>query len=169
MRFSLAPNASSVGTTGKFSGNFTKAKFIRGQSCSELELRVGYGSGRLDHGYWLLFALEKPDPANFEFGGYTHFSGARIGDPRIGGERASVEAELARTLGGSGAVAEAKKRHVDDLQLIGPDRLAKIIPVAPGTEYPVGSGIYQCNIPAPISCRIAAFVGPGETYQGSYS
>jgi hypothetical protein len=58
----LTLNASSVGVEDYFSGNFTQAKFLRGQDAAELEKRIGYGSGRLASGYWLLFALENPPP-----------------------------------------------------------------------------------------------------------
>ena len=63
----LAPDASSVGTVDRFSGNFTKALYLRSQSAGELERRLGYGPGRLSRGWWLLFALERPAPDNFEF------------------------------------------------------------------------------------------------------
>jgi hypothetical protein len=61
-----------------------------------------------------------------------------------------------------------KGRHVAALKIDGPDRLAKVVPVASGADYPAGTGIYQCNIPRPISCKVAAFVGPGQTYLGHY-
>jgi len=168
MRIHLAPNASSVGSESEFSGNFTLAKYIRGQSGAELERRIGYGPGRLAAGYWLLFALERPTADNFQFGGYTYFSGARIGHPSLGDSRPSVETGLETGLGGNPSLVAVKKKHVEQVQLFGPDRLAKIIPVAAGQEYPVGSGIYQCNVPHPIRCKVAAFVGPGAVYQGDY-
>lgn len=168
MSFHLAPNISSVGTEGEFRGNFTLAKYLRGQSAEELERRIGYGHGRLASGYWLLFALEKPPPEHFQFGGYTYFSGARIGHPALGDSRSTIDASLKEDFGSDSALQAAKIRHVERLQLFGPDRLAKIIPVAAGQEYPVGSGIYQCNISHPLRCKVAAFVSPGETYQGKY-
>lgn len=169
MPFHLTPNASSVGLEDYFSGNFTQAKFLRGHDGSELENRIGYGSGGLASGYWLLFALEKPDASNFEFGGYTHFSGSRIGDPLLGTQRPTVESRLSSDLGGSSAVLKRKEMHIKGIQLFGPDRLAKIIPVERVHEYPAGSGIYQCNVPRPIRCKVAAFVAPGEIYRGDYT
>jgi len=164
----LAPDTSSVGVVDRFSGNFTKALYLRSQPSDELERRLGYGPGRLASGWWLLFALEKPLPDNFEFGGYTHFSGSRIGPPGMGGSRPHVEQELARDLGGPAQVRALKVKHIAGLQLSGPERLAKVVPVARGSDYPVGSGIYQCNVPYPIRCKVAAFVGPRETYLGLY-
>jgi hypothetical protein len=169
MRISLAPNISSVGTEGTFSGNFTLAKYLRGQSSGELERRIGYQPGRLSKGYWLLFALERPAPDHFEFGGYTYFSGARIGHPALGHSRPAVEQSLGASLGGDANLSAAKKRHVESLQLFGPDRLAKIVPLAAGQEYPVGSGIYQCNITIPLRCKVVAFINPGESYRGNYT
>jgi hypothetical protein len=170
MAMPLAPNATSVGLRDKFSGNFTKALYLRSQSSNELERRIGYGSGRLAKGWWLLFALEKPSPANFQFGGYTHFSGARIGPPSLGNARPTVEESLKETLGGNAALMAQRTASLAALQLTGPERLAKIIPVAGGADYPVGTGIYQCNVgPGAILCVVAAFIPPGGMYTGMYT
>lgn len=61
-----------------------------------------------------------------------------------------------------------KSKHIEGIQLFGYDRLAKIIPVAAGREYSVGSGIYQCTIRRPIRCKVAVFAALGEAYQGDY-
>jgi|SRR5215469_7432091 len=165
----LAPNASSVGTIDFFKGNFTKALYLRGQSSTELERRLGYGPGRLASGWWLLFALDRPAPGNFEFGGYTYFSGSRIGDPGLGTGRPHVEDDLLQNFGGTAGMAAAKARHIAALELDGANRLAKVIPVAKGTDYPVGAGIYQCNVgPAPIRCKVAAYIPPNGKYLGNY-
>jgi hypothetical protein len=164
----LAANASSEGVEDAFSGNFTKALYLRSQSAEELEARIGYGSGRLAQGWWLLFALERPAADNFEFGGYTHFSGSRIGPPALANARPTVESDLEKVLGGPAALQKRRAAAVEELQLSGPDRLAKVLPVARGNEYPVGTGIFQCNIPRPIRCRVAAFVPPGGRYLGMY-
>jgi hypothetical protein len=59
---------------------------------------------------------------------------------------------------------------VESLELSGANRLAKVIPVARGNDYPVGSGIFQCNIgPDPVLCVVADFIGPGGTYTGMYT
>ena len=168
MAANLMPNASSVGTIDTFKGNFTKALYLRGQNAAELERRLGYGAGRLSQGWWLIFALEKPPSSGFEFGGYTHFSGSRIGAPALGAARPHVQDELAKHLGGPAGVANAKAGHVANLEISGPNRLAKVIPVASGNDYPVGSGIYQCNVSMPIRCKVAAFVPPGGSYMGNY-
>ncbi len=165
----LPADETSVGIIDAFSGNFTRAQYLRARRSNELERRLGYGPGRLASGWWLLFALEKPRPQDFEFGGYTHFSGSRIGDPRLGDARPHVEQNLAALLGGTGGVEALKPKLIAQLQLMGHQRLAKVIPVARGADYPVGTGIYQCNIKSPIRCRVAAFVRPGGTYLGDYT
>ncbi len=169
MAANLAPNASSVGIIDTFKGNFTKALYLRSHNSAELERRLGYGAGRLGQGWWLIFALDKPPASGFEFGGYTHFSGSRIGNPALGAARPHVQDELAKHLGGAAGVANAKTSHVQQIELTGPNRLAKVIPVAPGNDYPVGAGIYQCNVTVPIRCKVAAFIPPGGTYTGNYT
>ena len=128
---------------------------------------MGYGPGRLSQGWWLLFALERPTPDNFEFGGYTYFSGSRIGPPGDP-NRPTVEQELLKDEGGPAQLLALTAKLIATLQLSGHERLAKVVPVGPGADYPVGTGIYQCNIPRPISCKVAAFVAPGATYLGMY-
>src|SRR5690242_16456649 len=160
----LVPNASSVGTIDFFQGYFTKAVYLRGQSSAELEHRLGYGPGRLADGWWLLFALDRPPSAKFEFGGYTMFSDSRIGDPGLGRARPHVQDELVKDLGGAANVEKAKERHVAALELTGSNRLARVIPVKKGNDYPAGSGIYQCNVTIPIRCKVAAYIPPGGKY-----
>ena len=94
----LAPDPSSIGVIDGFKRNFTKALYLRSQPSGECERGLGYGPGRLSQGWWLLFALERPTSDNFEFGGYTHFSGARIGHPSLGNTRPTVEEELQKDL-----------------------------------------------------------------------
>ncbi len=165
----LPANASSEGQEREIKGNFTKALYLRSHVADELEERLGYGKGRLAQGWWLVFALEKPAPQNFEFGGYTHFSGARIGPPSLGNARPTVESDLEKLLGGKAGLEKKRVAAIEELKLSGPDRLAKVIPVASGTEYPVGKGIFQCNFREPVRCRIAAFIPPGGRYLGMYA
>ena len=63
----------------------------------------------------------------------------------------------------------AEAAHIARLQITGPDRLAKVLPVAAGADYPVGAGFDLCNIPRAIKCKVAAFIAPGETYLGMYT
>ena len=62
-----------------------------------------------------------------------------------------------------------KAAHIARLQIAGHERRAKVLPVGPSADYPVGVGIYQCNIPRPLQCAVAAFIAPGETYLGMHT
>jgi hypothetical protein len=165
----LVPDATSVGVEDKFQGNFTKAFYLRAKKGDELEKLIGYGAGRLAKGWWLLFALEKPLAVDFQFGGYNHFSGSRIGHPSLGEARPTVDESLAKELGGEVGLRKKKVSHIAALEISGPQRLAKVLPVAAGADYPVGPGIYQCNITKPILCEVAAFIPPGGEYVGQYT
>jgi len=73
-----------------------------------------------------------------------------------------LERRLAERPGGPAQVLAAKAAHIARLQIKGHERLAKVLPVGPGADYPVGAGIYQCNIPRPIQCAVAAFIASGN-------
>jgi hypothetical protein len=64
-----------VNSSVSMKGFFTKALFLRSQPAAELERRLGYASGRLLNGWWLLFLLRMPTPNDFEFMGYSQMSG----------------------------------------------------------------------------------------------
>ena len=63
----------------------------------------------------------------------------------------------------------AKAAHIARLQITGHERLAKVLPVGPGADGPLGAGIYQRSIPRPIQCAVDAFIAPGETYLGMHT
>jgi len=57
-------------------------------------------------------------------------------------------------------------------RLSGPDRLAKVLPVAgeSGTmAYPPGSGVPQWKLIQPLTFRVVGLVAPGAIYTGDYS
>jgi hypothetical protein len=154
------------------SGFVTQALYLRGQEAHELERRLGYRSGRLAAGWWLLFLTKMPAPHEFEIAGYSHLSGgvaqghlARPPDPRTMESRARDEGlDLARV----------KKGLIrDTFSVLGerPQRLAKVLPVAGefgGADYPPGSGIPQWKLTKKLPFVVAAFVGPGQVYAGTY-
>ncbi len=168
MAINLAFDASEVGRLGGFSGYFTQAWYLRKQPEAELADRLGYEKGRLSDGWLLLFALAKPLVENFEFGGYTHLSGSRLGPPALGDARMHVEESLSKLLGGATAVSKLKEQRLRELELSGHKRLAKVIPKKGGNVFPAGSGIFQCRMKEPISCKIAAWIPPGGVYDGDY-
>ncbi len=159
-----------VGATVRRKGYFTKAGFLRGQPCAEIERRLGFRAGRCAQGWWLLFLTEMPRPEDFELRGYSQMSGGvaqghlpRPPDPR------TAEARMA----GQGADLSRIKAGLirDVFRLSGPDRLAKAVPVAGGTgenDFPPGSGIPQWELTVrALAWQVAAFVPPGRTYDGN--
>jgi hypothetical protein len=154
-----------VGQRRNFTGFCTKAIFLRGQSAAELELRLGYGAGRLTDGYWLLFATEIPRPDQFEFAGYTHFSGGR---PQ--GHLSDGAPTAEQSLASGGLLLDHKRRVIRDVfKTSGPERIAKVIPRRVGTDYPQGSGVPQWKlIGQGIAFIVAARIEPGACYRGNY-
>ena len=80
-----------------------------------------------------------------------------------------IHAQSPEGPGGPAQVLAAKAAHIARLQITGHERLAKVLPVGPGADYPVGAGIYQRDIQRPIECAVAAFIAPGETHLGMYT
>ena len=165
------PAPLAIGAKPVLTGFLTKAVFLRSQPASELEVRLGYASGRLASGWWLLWLTRMPTPADFEFMGYSQMSG---GIPqghlaRPGGRTA--EASLAA--GGYDLLRLKQKAIADTFRLSGPDRLAKVIPRNGATgpmPYPPGSGIPQWKIVPPgLPFLVVAMIGPGGIYRGSYT
>jgi hypothetical protein len=148
-------------------GFFTKAHWLRMRSSEEIERRIGYGPGRLADGWWLLFLIEMPAASDFEVRGYSHFSGGVVEghlpmppDPRTTEQRlrddgynlANIKRNLLATV----------------FRLEGASRLAKVKPVRGGSDYPPGEGIEQWTLIREKPFKVAAFIGPGQRYEGLY-
>jgi hypothetical protein len=149
-------------------GFFTKASFLRKQPAAELERRLGYATGRLAEGWWLLFLEQMPTPNDFAYMGYSYMSGGVSQGHLRPGPTAEQELRSSRH-----DVFGMKRRTILQVfQLSGPDRLAKVVPVA-GEEgsmpYPPGSGIAQWKLIQPLTFRVWGKVGRGEVYSGDYS
>jgi hypothetical protein len=118
-----------VGSRIPRAGFFTKLYLLGDVSDGfELERRLGYKRGRLSRGWYLLLLLGDPPAADeFEFAGYSHFSGGRIRGHQIDPLRRgpTVEEDL-RTDGLDVAVLRSAtaKRFVTQ----GPERVAKVVP-----------------------------------------
>ncbi len=150
-------------------GYFTRARYLRDQSAAELETRLGYRTGRLREGWWLLFLEQQPRPNDFEFRAYTHWSGGVAGghDPATT-DRRTAERRLAD---GGVDLARLKAEFAPAFAVRGTERLAKVIPKAGAygrDDYPSGSGFPQWELVQPLIFRVVAFVGPGRTYTGNY-
>jgi hypothetical protein len=150
-------------------GFFTQALYLRGQSSAELERRLGYGAGRLAQGWRLLFMLDLPGVEDFEFRGYTHFSGGVVQGHLNPPDKRTAEDRLRES--GVDVLRSKQKVIREVFRLHGPNRLAKVIPVRTGTEYPPGSGIPQWTLVRGREKRfeVAAFVAPGQLYNGNYT
>ena len=159
-----------INTTIDRCGFFTKAHWLRMQTSAEVERRVGYRAGRLTQGWYLLFLTKVPTPEQFEFRGYSYLSGGiERGHLPIPPDPRNVEQRLKA---GGYDIARMKQNVIRDVfRLDGSNRLAKVIPVQDefgAEDYPVGSGIEQWALTVPLPFRVAAFIGPGQTYQGNY-
>jgi hypothetical protein len=110
-------------------GFFTKRHCL-GDPCNgyALERRLGYAPGRLRFGWYLLLLLDRPPDADeFVFAGYTHFSGGRIrGHAPEPGERGPA---MEAALHAEGIDVAARRRDTASrFSVIGPERIAKIVP-----------------------------------------
>lgn len=154
-------------------GYITKALYLRMQSPREVERRLGFRTGRLDQGYWLLFLEQRLVPSDFEFRGYTQMSGGvsqghedSPPDPRNAEQRLRDD--------GYDLLAMKERIVRDVFKYSGAERLAKVIPRARAfgdKDYPQGDGIPQWEITRTggVRFRVAAALGPNEVYRGNYT
>ena len=165
-------------------GDFSKALYYRSQSSDEVERRIGYRAGRLRKGWWLLFLTEMPKTDQFEYRGYSQMSGGIAqghlqrnlpADQRGPNAEQSLKAAGYNLTGTSYQAKGMKQKTIEDtFRLQGWQRLAKVRPVAAEfgdadtPDYPPGTGIPQWTLTHPLRWVAAAFVGPGEMYQGNY-
>ena len=162
-------------------GDFTFANFLRGKAPSRLERDIGYRAGRLGQGWWLMLLTEMPRPEDFEYRGYTHLPGGQQFDPvlktGVGPTTHAAMKTAGMNLDGSPAVSMGMRARTiaEKFSLSGPRRIAKVRPVAapaeePGVpDYPPGMGIPQYTLVRPLWWVAAAFVRPGEAFQGTVS
>lgn len=169
----FVPFPKSVGERQDLDGFFTKALYLRGVPGAEIERRLGYRAGRLRDGFWLMFLTRKPTPAEFEFRAYSQMSGG-IEQGHLPANAGNDTAEQ-RLLKGGYDVGLLKDRIIrETFQLAGPDRLAKVRPIAREhgedgvPDYPPGTGVPQWTLTRALPWVAAAFVGPGGKYDGMY-
>lgn len=170
-----------VGEMQKLQGDFSKALYYRSQSSSEVERRIGYRAGRLREGWWLMFLTVLPTPEQFEYRGYSQMSGGRE-QGHLPQYSSGPTAEDRLKSGGFNLTGSEhqqrglkQKTIAEVFRLSGPERLAKVRPVArehgdPDVpDYPPGAGIPQWTLTQSLIWVAAAFVAPGQTYLGNYS
>ena len=158
-------------------GFVTRLNSVVNQPADELERRLGYNRGRLAAG-WALLLLKplKPEDrvvgADFRFAGYTHFSGGRIGDPRLGSARPNVHAELKRNLANPARFAD--EFAAQRFPVTGPERIVRIVPIsapdpvlAESALYPTGAGVPQWILTVEKWFLVATVVRSGSPAPGS--
>ena len=153
------------GAVRPMTGFVTRASYLRMQTASELERRLGYTPGRLDAGWWLLWLMQIPSPDDFEFAGYTQMSGGVPHGHLAPAGRPAIEQSM--HIAGWDVTARKRKVIADAFRIAGRERLAKVAPVNPAAgpmPYPPGSGIPQWKIVAPgLPFRVVQFI-PGDSY-----
>jgi hypothetical protein len=170
---SFVPFPKAAGERQDLDGFFTTARYLRGVPPAQIELRLGYRAGRLRLGFWLMFLTRKPTAAEFEFRAYSHMSGGiEEGHKPENANNPTAEDRLRQ---GGYDLARLKERIIrETFQLAGPDRLAKVRPIAPAhgekdvPDYPQGRGVPQWTLTVPLPWVAVAFVAPGATYTGMY-
>ncbi|WP_207431278.1 hypothetical protein [Sabulibacter ruber] len=149
-----------VGETIHPKGCFTQLKYIAGQSLSEVERRLGYRTGRLAKGAYVVQASELPGINDFNLLAYSQIPADRF--------KTEGKYDLQKANAMFPGTSETKKLRqivLSSWQQSGPDSLVKIIPVTPHSDretYPSGSGVPQWELTVPLRCRVAAFVEPNQ-------
>lgn len=159
-----------LGGTDTFTGDVTTLKWIGARPPNVIEASLGYHSGRLADGYWILLLTEKLQPADFEFGGTTLRSGGREGLPDADATREANRPRIhdrLQTERGAGGYEALQTLVLKNTQYKGPDRIAKVLPLRPhdatltqDVQYPPGGGGLQWKLVKPKSFLVALKVGP---------
>jgi hypothetical protein len=159
------------GDTPRCRGYVTTLISVINRPSDELERRLGYNSGRLAQGWALLLLKQSVTGGEFEFAGYTHLSGGRIGNPHLGNSRPRVQDDLQTMLADPSGFATRFAQN--NFVLSGPNRIVKIIPTGTADpalsepdQYPVGTGIPQWILTREKLFLVAVVVPTGRRYSG---
>ena len=143
-------------------GYFTKEIWLRNQKLDEIAKRLGFEEERLGTGGAAVYRLlQLPGEDDFEFAGYTHWSG---GKPKTPG---------ASALDG-GDIKALKRGLRDTWTLQGGYRLVKLVPTIPHNDksiYPPGHGVHQWRISESAAERgnikgeLTGEIAPGGRYE----
>ncbi|SDE31391.1 hypothetical protein [Rhodospira trueperi] len=157
-----------VGQIRGFRGNVTTLQWIKPGAERMTERSLGYHTGRLAKGYWVLLLKQALSPADFQFFGTTLRSGGRAGLPAATeaedqARRSVHESILAER--GAGGYAALQMHVLRNIGITGPQRIAKVLPtlqhvdtMAPCDQYPMGGGGLQWNIVRNCSFLVAVQV-----------
>lgn len=138
----------SVGSTLKVKGFITDEKFLRGQSLSEIEKRLGFHKGRLKNGATFCL-VDYPHINAFSFRGYSQVAGHHYDE-----QYSEVKVDVVRAK--KSLIKSWKERGV---------QLIKVLPeirhnstISDDEQYPPGSGIPQWEITHETKARVIAIL-----------
>ena len=148
-----------IGKTTYQKGCFTRLKEIAGASLSEIEVRLGFRTGRLSQGAYVVQACELPGVHEFDLIGYTNVPADYFLTDK------KYDKKKSDALYGVHDHDKLKKNLViPSWETSGLNSLVKIIPVISHSDletYPPSSNrIAQYLVNSPLRCRVAAFVEP---------
>lgn len=158
-----------LGTTVPSKGCITRLIDVVNREPAFLEDLVGFHRGRLAQGFYFLLLTQAFGPGEFEFHGYTHMSGGKIGlpsnNPAIEGARPSVHGNLLNQFGARDT-GGLMKNFCSTIRLKGPDRYVKILPavqhdpaMGAADQYPASKlSIRQVNLRVAKPFLVAAEV-----------
>jgi len=139
------------------SGFFTQQIFLQGRTLREIEMLLGYHSGRLLKGAFFAVGIELPGIDKFHLAGYSQVASQHT-STQYGKNLNSPQNKWDKD-----AYIIKKKNAMRNWSLNGAERLIKVIPniahindIKPDKQYPPGQGIPQWQLIFPISWRIIA-------------
>ncbi|GJD53319.1 hypothetical protein OPKNFCMD_6094 [Methylobacterium crusticola] len=157
-----------VGDTPELTGDVTTLKSSGLFNAENIERMIGYGTGRLAKGYFVLVLKDRLTEDDFEFGGTTLRSGGREGLPAASAAadkaRVRVHDRILRERGPAG-YRMLQKGALVSVTPTGEDRIVKILPairhaddLPPNVQYPMGGGGLQWNVTKARKFLVAASV-----------
>jgi hypothetical protein len=145
-----------VGEVDWFDGDVTTLNWIDARPPFALARNLGFDQNRLARGYWIILLCETLTADDFIFSGTTLRSGGRLGlpahDPAADRLRPHTHDQILQERGQVG-YEDLQKQLLKSVQIHGPNRIAKVIPVtrhdsgaAPDLQYPPGGGGLQWTL-----------------------
>lgn len=136
-----------IGDTVQRAGFISKEKNLKGCSLGEIENRLGFHSGRLRNGAFILKPLFLPNSTDFVLRGYS----------QVADHKHKVPTGLDEN--------KIKQIAMDSWSLNGPDSLVKVVPITDhdsnmddDAQYPPGSGVPQWKLVKPIGFKVIAHI-----------
>ena len=153
-------------------GFFTSQKWLRGKTLAEMEVSLGYRTGRLSTLGAAVYAFTRvPENWEFEVAGYTNVSGGMpMPSEWVEADRKAA-AYYAKT-GLSSSETRLKENARASMTIYGEDRLIKVKPLLddPLDTYPPGHGIPQWRVSKEAAAKgtlqgeLLQVIQQGESY-----